>query len=1020
MRVRMARLAVVAAAMGFASASPAAEWVRYTFNDGVITPGTTLIPADVVGVNVEGTGTNTDISIVDPTALGQIAGGKVDLSNNNNRNSNQHDPNIANPTGNGQGWNNGTAVGTFLELANSSFANAAFAGTQDAVSIEMWVTIQENRNWARLWDIGTSNGGANVSNGGSDTAYTIGVPQTDRPGNPFAATTKSPVGPPAGVEENFYDRTPAAPLATGVEHHIVFTIDQTADAKLVHPNGVATLFLNGVQVATGAVHNGNNGTSAFNASLLDDTNAWFGRAQWGDPLFDGWYNEIRIHDNALTESEVSASFAAGPTPSFLPVVTIDRATGNVSVANDSGIALQVTGYTLTSTAGGLDTAGFSSIQNTAGGSWSSGSLSNTEISETSGTGSSIADDAAAGIGMAWLQSTIEDVRAVVTLSDGTQTGALVSYTGAALHPLDLDFDGNVDEDDFVVFASYAYTDLTGLSLVELARRGDLDRDGDNDFVDFRNFKTQFNALNGAGALEAILAGGGAQVPEPSTLVLSGLAVVGLLAYRRRSLRFVHVPSKSLIVLVALVASLSIAGRSQAVVIMDWDATTYSGTFANGWTDKVGGVHAVAGGGGGGPTGPLKGTAVLAGKTIDTIFFTADSFDVNITNHPLVGLNEFTISLVVRVPVAVDSPNEPENNFWLHNGFAGKEIGNAGVGDWNIGLTDLAGNGGANIVGATGLGAGDIGTAGPTIDDDQWHTVHFVVDNLGNGTFDQRLYLDGIQVGTDLGIAYAGIPVINAANFSIGARRDGGNGYLPQGDIARMQFDDTALTPTQVAAQAATYLGELDDLTLVIGPGGAMSIENNSTVDFTIEYYEIVSDVPAFNKTNWNSLSNQGIDAGSGAPDGDYNDDGTVNLADYTVWRDNLGNPAGLTNDGDLTGPVDATYYQLWKDNFGSTGSEGGVGWEEAGGSGALFLREMTLEPSTLTVGNEWTLGSPYTGSGSETISFQYSVNGILYRGSVEFAGGLETASVPEPTSALLVLTSLGLLAGAGYRSRLQS
>lgn len=45
----------------------------------------------------------------------------------------------------------------------------------------------------------------------------------------------------------------------------------------------------------------------------------------------------------------------------------------------------------------------------------------------------------------------------------------------------------------------------------------------------------------------------------------------------------------------------------------------------------------------------------------------------------------------------------------------------------------------------------------------------------------------------------------------------------------------------------------------------------------------------------------------GALEGDYNGDGTVNLADYTIWRDNLG---GLYTVDD---------YTVWKDNFGATG-----------------------------------------------------------------------------------------------------
>lgn len=49
---------------------------------------------------------------------------------------------------------------------------------------------------------------------------------------------------------------------------------------------------------------------------------------------------------------------------------------------------------------------------------------------------------------------------------------------------------------------------------------------------------------------------------------------------------------------------------------------------------------------------------------------------------------------------------------------------------------------------------------------------------------------------------------------------------------------------------------------------------------------------------------------------DFNGDGVVNIADYTVWRDNLGGPGP---DGDANGVdgVDATDYAIWKDQFGS-------------------------------------------------------------------------------------------------------
>ena len=57
------------------------------------------------------------------------------------------------------------------------------------------------------------------------------------------------------------------------------------------------------------------------------------------------------------------------------------------------------------------------------------------------------------------------------------------------------------------------------------------------------------------------------------------------------------------------------------------------------------------------------------------------------------------------------------------------------------------------------------------------------------------------------------------------------------------------------------------------------------------------------------------------PDGDYNDNGVIDLADYVVWRDNLG--AAITLPGDTTGEatVGQAQYSLWKGNF-SAGAGG--------------------------------------------------------------------------------------------------
>lgn len=63
--------------------------------------------------------------------------------------------------------------------------------------------------------------------------------------------------------------------------------------------------------------------------------------------------------------------------------------------------------------------------------------------------------------------------------------------------------------------------------------------------------------------------------------------------------------------------------------------------------------------------------------------------------------------------------------------------------------------------------------------------------------------------------------------------------------------------------------------------------------------------------------------------GDYDRDGVVNAADYTVWRDAYGSSTFLAADGDNNGVVDAADYTLWRDAFEA--SQQGTAVPEASG-----------------------------------------------------------------------------------------
>ncbi|MCA9241518.1 MAG: hypothetical protein KDA37_15015 [Planctomycetales bacterium] len=72
-------------------------------------------------------------------------------------------------------------------------------------------------------------------------------------------------------------------------------------------------------------------------------------------------------------------------------------------------------------------------------------------------------------------------------------------------------------------------------------------------------------------------------------------------------------------------------------------------------------------------------------------------------------------------------------------------------------------------------------------------------------------------------------------------------------------------------------------------------------------------------------------------DGDFNDDGRVDAADYTLWRDNLGaaDESAISNHGN-GGGIDQSDYVLWRNNFGAS---------SAGVAGSSFL--VAPEPASL-------------------------------------------------------------------------
>jgi hypothetical protein len=87
---------------------------------------------------------------------------------------------------------------------------------------------------------------------------------------------------------------------------------------------------------------------------------------------------------------------------------------------------------------------------------------------------------------------------------------------------------------------------------------------------------------------------------------------------------------------------------------------------------------------------------------------------------------------------------------------------------------------------------------------------------------------------------------------------------------------------------------------------------------------------------WVSFTDPLAPAATGIP-GDYNANGTVDAADYVLWRDNLNGSVTLPNDS-TPGTVTQEDYTVWRTNFGTSA-----------GAGAGVVEGSVPEPSSLVL-----------------------------------------------------------------------
>jgi hypothetical protein len=459
---------------------------QYTFNNGTA---------------IDSTASAAHGTIPDPLGISKFVGGQLDLRANNGVLSN----NVAN--------------GAYVNLPNGIVTSALQAGQPNAASFEMWVTIQENRFWARLFDFGSSDGGEDNPTAAPGQDYIMMVPLgfTGTLGLETHAVT-----PPAsnGVLLG------ANPLSTGRKQHVVVTLDQ--NNTTAGPGGTANVYVNNVLAITGPIN-----PELLPGQLEFENNDWLGRSQYGgDPLIDALYDEFRIYDHALSPLEVGMNFTAGPVEAPFPTLVVNRDTGVVTIANQTAASKQLASYSITSAAGGLKiTGGWDPIAPASG--WTIQTQTVTEIAETGGTAQNISVGGSINIGNAWTKSKFEDLEFSFLLSGGSTMAGEVEFIGNGgefFGRSDLNASGEVDVADWILFLDGNGDNLSGLSEVAQALKGDLNGDNFNNHVDFLLFRQDFVDAQGLQAFEALFA----NVPEPSAFALAAFGVLVTASARSKS------------------------------------------------------------------------------------------------------------------------------------------------------------------------------------------------------------------------------------------------------------------------------------------------------------------------------------------------------------------------------------------------------------------------------------------------------------------------------------------------------
>lgn len=641
-------------------------------------------------------------------------------------------------------------------------------------------------------------------------------------------------------------------------------------------------------------------------------------------------------------------------------LVVDRDSGQVTLTNNTGADVNFAGLGLLSNSGAWLPGSWTSITTNydQGGTvsadpWVEFSRSASDLSEgTLGTGT-LSQGESISMGNIWSQYFKEntDLRLEYLNSDtGETVNGLLEFTGNDGAPFaigDFNTDGELNALDWPTVRDNFDSDHAALTAAQSYFLGDFNGDKHTNLNDLLEFKAAFNAANGAGAFEAMVA----SVPEPGSLAL---LLIGSVLFCGRRLARVGLNIGVAAALVACFCLASPASAQNGIGLNFRGGQADNDPNATG-PDVTGSAGAVFSQpnwnnlGGNFPatdhdatvTGLINSSGANSGASVtwstNETWSSTGVGPIGSGNPDRDLMDGYLDAISSQPTVTVQLDNIPYAAYdvYVYVGSDGDDrTGRTRINDsitsdrWYRTSTSVAAFTDASSYIAASAKTEATAVAGNYV---VYQDVVGPSLLVGNTRGSNNVGLHGIQIVEETNPQVLQLVVNTVTGFASIRNTTAAPINLDFFEItsASSSLDEASWSPLGTGTNDGSnweVLGNVDDSILAqffldgqgtIGAGQSLSLGkayDGAGQDLEFRY----NDPDSF--TRFGLVSYELVSVGV---DGDYNANGIVDAADYTKWRDNLGQSVTLPNDT-TPGTVTNADYAVWKQNFGSTAGAGSV------------------------------------------------------------------------------------------------